>query len=333
MLTLAIETSCDETAVAVLRNKKDVLSNIVSSSVHLHSKFGGIVPEIASRFHVEYINYCIKKALKDAKVRLEDINLVAVTYGPGLVGALLVGVSMAKAISFSMGIPLIGVNHLLAHIYVNTIGKNPPRFPFVGLVISGGHTSLIYMKELDDYKILGQTQDDAAGEAFDKAAKILGLGYPGGPAIEKKSRSGDCKSIAFTRTYLDTKFNFSFSGIKTALLYKNRDLKYVRNRIANMAASFQEVVVDIIVKKTIDASIFTKTDTVVVGGGVSANLYLKNKLTRTAKHLGIKVYFPLPKFSLDNAVMIAMTGYEMFKRGRRSNLDLAVCPNLGLESL
>ena len=329
MITLGIETSCDETAAALTDGNK-ILSNKVSSSVHLFSKWGGVIPEMASRYHLEYINSVLKEALNAAGVGLKDLELIAVTQGPGLVGALLVGVSLAKSLSFSLGIPLIATNHLIAHLYANIIETPALSFPFIGLIVSGGHTSLFYLEDVDDYKLLGQTQDDAAGESYDKAAKILGLGYPGGPIIEKRARAGDGSRIKFPRSFLKKdSLDFSFSGIKTAVLYYVRDnlqktkSEEEKNALINdISSSFQEAVTDMVIEKAILGCLREKTARLAVGGGVSANLRFREKLNLEAAKSGINVFFPAPKFCLDNAAMTAGLGEALYKKGHRSDLCL-----------
>lgn len=324
MITLGIETSCDETAVAVLKDRK-ILSNVVSSSAHLHNRYGGVVPEIANRYHVEVINYCLKEAVKKAKTDLKDIGLVSVTQGPGLIGALLIGISFAKALSYSLKIPIIGTNHVIAHLWANFLAEDTPVFPFVGLVISGGHTSLLSVKGLNKYQLLGQTQDDAAGEAFDKVAKILNLGYPGGPIVEKQARkAGVSKKIKFSMpSSLDTSFDFSFSGIKTAVLYYVRAKGGVENltkeEIYGVAYGFQEAVCDALVSKTISACRAERIKTLAIGGGVSANLRLREKLKEAALLNGIKFFIPPLNLCLDNAAMTAILGYSLFKKGIRTD--------------
>jgi N6-L-threonylcarbamoyladenine synthase len=331
MLTLGIETSCDETSIAVTDSRR-VLSNRVTSSVHLHSRFGGVVPEIASRHHVEYINYVLEAALKDARVSLKEIRLIAVTRGPGLIGALLTGVSMAKALSYSLGVPLIGVNHVLAHIhsiFLNDGAK--PKFPFIGLVVSGGHTSLYVCRDFGRVKLLGQTQDDALGEAYDKVAKILGLGFPGGPVIEKAALLSEGKSdIRFPRAFLeDDSLDFSFSGIKTAVLYYVRDLGgrtrpgRLTDKVTNdICRAFQDAALDVVIEKTLLACRKTKLSRLVVGGGVSANKALRANLAAQASAGGIQVYFPPFSFCTDNGAMVALLGEELYKRGVRSTLRM-----------
>jgi len=335
MLTLGIETSCDETAVAVTDGKK-ILSNKISSSIHLFSKWGGVIPEMASRYHIEYINQVLKEALEEAGISLKDIKLIAVTQGPGLVGALLIGISFAKSLSFALGIPLIGVNHLIAHLYSNIIQNNAPSFPFVGLIISGGHTSLFYVRDSDNYSLLGQTQDDAIGESYDKVAKILGLGYPGGPIIEKRAKKGDSAHIKFPCSKLKKdSLDFSFSGIKTAVLYYTREnLETIESEkqrstiINNISASFQEAASDMVIEKTIKSCIKKGVSEIVVGGGVSANLRFREKLKIEADKLGLKVFFPPKGLCMDNAAMVAGLGESLYKKGHSSDLSLTAEPNM-----
>ncbi|NQT07072.1 MAG: tRNA (adenosine(37)-N6)-threonylcarbamoyltransferase complex transferase subunit TsaD [Candidatus Omnitrophica bacterium] len=333
MITLGIETSCDETAVAIT-DASMVLSNIVTSSVHLHSAFGGVVPEIASRFHLEYINAVLKESLETASVTLNDIELIAVTQGPGLIGSLLIGASFAKALSFSLSIPIIGVNHIAAHLYAVMIHYEKLDLPVIGLVVSGGHTSIIEMADIDRYRLLGQTQDDAAGEAFDKVAKILGLGYPGGPVIEKRARSGDPSRIRFPRSSLKKgSFDFSFSGIKTSVLYYVRDLaEGLQEDVINaICASFQEAVCDMITQNTLSACRKRRIQKLIVGGGVSANMALRNMLTESAKNWNIEVSFPPKGLSLDNAAMVAGLGEVLYKKRGPSRLDLIPSSSLSLQ--
>ncbi len=323
MLTLGIETSCDETAASVVKDGERILSNVVSSSVHLHRKFGGVVPEIASRYHVEFMGYVLKKALREASVKYKDIDLIAVTQGPGLVGALLVGISFAKALSFALGVPLVGVNHLRAHIYATTM-KAKVKFPFIGVVLSGGHTNIFLVDDFDSLRLLGKTRDDAVGEAFDKVAKILKLGYPGGPVIERLAKRGNVRSIAFPQADLGDSLDFSLSGLKTAVLYYTKENSKVK--VADVAASFQETVVDMIVGKVLLGCRKSRLKRVVVGGGVSRNSRLRNKLKRQGAKCGIKVFFPQATLCLDNAAMIAGLGYQLYKRGVSSNLNLTAIP-------
>ncbi len=331
MITLGVETSCDETSVAIT-DKNKVLSNVVSSSVHLHKKYGGVVPEIASRMHVEYIAEVLAKALADSGKTLTDVKLVAVTNGPGLVGALLTGVSMAKALSYGLGVPLIGVNHVLGHLYSSFLNeKNGIRFPFVGLVVSGGHTALFSCKGVGRQQILGQTQDDAVGEAYDKVAKLLGLGYPGGPIIEKTAALSKHENrIAFPKSYLGKdSLDFSFSGIKTAVLYYVRKVKKLdQDIVSDICYAFQEAVVDVLVEKACLACKKESAKRIVVGGGVAANSRLRTRLTQQAALSGIEVYFPKFQYCLDNAAMVGFLGESLYRRGSRSDLYLTAEPNL-----
>ena len=331
MLTLGIETSCDETGVSVT-DGRDVLSNIVSSSVHLHKKYGGVVPEIASRFHVEYILEVLDKALKSSGKRLEEIKLIAVTNGPGLVGALLTGVSLAKSLSFSLRVPMIGVNHVLSHLYSAFLGDGKkPGFPFIGLVVSGGHTALFYCRDSYKEKLLSQTQDDAAGEAFDKVAKILKLGYPGGPVVERTAKlSKNRERVKLPKTFLGANsLDFSFSGIKTAILYYVKGSKNADDEIVDICYSFQETVIDELVEKSMRAAELYKVKSIVVGGGVAANARLREKFTDAARFSGgAKVYFPDRRYCTDNAAMVGALGEELYKRGHRSDLYLSAEPNL-----
>lgn len=333
MLVLGIETSCDETGIALVDGKK-VLSNIVASSVELHKAFGGVVPEVATRHHVEYQLFVLDKALKKARRSVKDIELVSVTRGPGLVGALLIGITLAKAISFALKIPLLGVNHLVAHIYANLLNeKRPPVYPFIGLIISGGHTSLYYVRDVTDFRLLGETSDDAIGESYDKVSKMLGFGYPGGPLIEKSAKGGDPFAIDFPVAELQGTHNFSFSGVKTAVLYYIKKKKEAGKRltskdIKNISASFQQSVNGIVIKKTLACCKEKKVSRVVVGGGVSANQNLRNRLIAASRVEGINVFFPEMKFCLDNGAMVAILGEELYKKGIRSNLSLTAEPNL-----
>lgn len=340
MFTLGIETSCDETSVSVTSGKA-VLSNIVSSSVHLHKKYGGVVPEIASRFHVEFILEVLDKALVESGKSLKDIDLIAVTNGPGLVGALLTGISMGKSLSYSLKIPLIGVNHVLAHLYsIFLNGQDLPEFPFVGLVVSGGHTALFYCESSYRQELLGQTLDDAVGEAFDKVAKILGLGYPGGPIIEKRAAlSKNGNAVKFPKAFVgSSSLDFSFSGLKTAVLYHVRSLKYTIHDsryathctiINDICYAFQENALGVLVEKAFLASKIHKTKSIVVGGGVAANSRLREKFSTESRFFdGVKVYFPEKKYCMDNAAMVGVLGEELYKRSGGSDLYLSAEPNL-----
>lgn len=329
MITLGIETSCDETAAAVLQGGT-VLSSIVSSSVPLHEKYGGVVPEIASRFHVAYINRVTKKALGKARKTLRDIDLVAVTGQPGLSGSLLVGLTYARALSFSLGIPLVTVDHLRAHIYANhlTAGVQSMRYPFIGVVVSGGHTSIFVCRSLRDAQIIGRTRDDAIGEAFDKVAKILAIGYPGGPKIERYAkhyaapllgaRIRSKGAIRFPRSYLeDDSFDFSLSGIKTAVLYYVRKRRMSHSEIARIAWSFQEAVFDVLVERIRKACARFRITDVFMGGGVVCNKRLRKKLDTAGRRSGYRIAYPPAKLCLDNAAMIAGLGEMMYKHDHK----------------
>ena len=319
MLVLGIETSCDETAISIVERGRKIYSNIVSASLNFHRRYKGIVPEIASRLHLETINIVLTDALKQAKVKLDDIELIAVTSQPGLSGSLLVGICFANALCFARGLPKIEINHLNAHLYASFFNKNKPRFPFVGLVVSGGHTSLFFVESFLRIRLLGSTQDDACGEAFDKVASILGLGYPGGPIIEKLARHGNPKNISFGCSNTKYPLDFSFSGIKTAVLYYVKNIsKNTRNKnrastIADIAASFQETVIDTLIKKSILACRLKNTKRLVVGGGVAANNRLREKFNQAAEIDGLDIYFPEKQFCTDNAAMVAGLGYRLYR--------------------
>ncbi len=358
MYVLGIETSCDETAASIVKDGRRILSNVVSSSLKEHKKYGGVVPEIASRMQLESITKVVDCAVKEAKIKLKNINLVSVTCGPGLAGSLLVGISFAKSISLGLGVPLLGLNHLYSHIYANflwcrkvkntflttenrTLELSPKAiflnaehlaFPFVALIVSGGHTTLFYVRDFDKIDVLGATCDDACGEAFDKVAKILGLGYPGGPLIERLARRGNSKNLKFSCSNTKELLDFSFSGIKTAVLY------YVKKHsiapalpagrhsqlVRDVAASFQETVIDTLIKKSLLACKFKKTNRLVIGGGVAANTRLRERLYSEAEKKGLNIYFPHPKLCMDNAAMVAGLGYQLFKKGYKSGLDLNI---------
>ncbi|MBN3038044.1 MAG: tRNA (adenosine(37)-N6)-threonylcarbamoyltransferase complex transferase subunit TsaD [Candidatus Omnitrophica bacterium] len=331
MLVLGIETSCDETAISLVENGKKILSNVVASSLHLHKKYGGVVPEIATRYHVELIDYVLEQAEKEAGIDLDDVDLIAAVYGPGLVGALLIGLTLGKVLSLALGVPLLGINHLQAHVYAGMMNQRKNKFPFVALIVSGGHTSLFYVQSFLKWRKLGSTLDDAAGEAFDKVAKILDLGYPGGPIIEKTAKKGDADKIRFPRSYLgEDSLDFSFSGLKTAVLYyvKDHESRVTNHERRNIAAGFQEAVVDVLVKKTLKACLFKNVQDVVIGGGVVANGRLRERLEKELKPLGINVHVPEFALCQDNAAMVAGLAYQLYKRGKRSRLDLEVNPNL-----
>ncbi|NQU74364.1 MAG: tRNA (adenosine(37)-N6)-threonylcarbamoyltransferase complex transferase subunit TsaD [Candidatus Omnitrophica bacterium] len=328
MITLGIETSCDETAVAVLKNRQ-ILSTVVYSSMHLHKKYGGVIPEIATRHHVEVISYVLKEALKKAHMDLKAMDLISVTQRPGLIGALLVGISFAKALGYSLDVPVIGIDHVIAHLWANFLSKDYPKFPFVGLVVSGGHTSLILVKGVNKYRLLGQTQDDAVGEAFDKVAKILNLGYPGGPAVEEKAKGiNKTDGIRFSESFSrDPSLDFSFSGIKTAVLYHVKKRggveKLKEKEISEIAFGFQKEVCDTVVRKAISACKNEGVTNLAIGGGVSANSRLRKKIAEEASLNGIDFFIPTLGLCLDNAAMTAVLGYELFKKGVRSDLYMS----------
>ncbi|MBT9132794.1 MAG: tRNA N6-adenosine threonylcarbamoyltransferase [Syntrophomonadaceae bacterium] len=329
MLVLGMETSCDETAVAIVENGKKICANIVSSQLKLHHRFGGVVPELASRAHLESLPLVLRAALRRSNLSLTDIKAIAVTYGPGLIGCLIVGVSLAKSLSYALSLPLIGVNHLEGHLhsYLLTSSLSPP---FIGLVVSGGHTSLILVKDYGDYRSLGETRDDAAGEAYDKVARMLKLGYPGGPLIEKLAREGNPESVKFPRA-LPNSLDFSFSGLKTAVLYYIQKCGIANP--ADIAASFQAAVVDVLVKKSLMAVEKTGVEKIVLGGGVAANETLRRALKEAGKKKGIKVYIPPKRLATDNAAMVAAIGYYYLQRGERSDpFSLDAISDLRVES-
>ena len=330
---LAIESSCDETAAAVVVNGRDVRSNVISSQIDLHTLYGGVVPEIASRKHIEKINQVIEEALKNAEMTLDDIDAIAVTYGPGLVGALLVGVAEAKAISFARNIPLIGVHHIEGHISANYIENKELEPPFLCLVVSGGHTHLVRVADYGQYEILGKTRDDAAGEAFDKVARAIGLGYPGGPKIEKAAREGNPAAIDFPRAKIaDGVYDFSFSGLKSAVLnYLNGcRMKDIEINQADVAASFQEAVIDVLVERALLAIDEYKVDKFAIAGGVASNGALRKAMEEACAKKGVKFYHPSPILCTDNAAMIGAAGYYDYLAGKRAGLDLNAVPNLKL---
>jgi N6-L-threonylcarbamoyladenine synthase len=330
---LGIETSCDETAVAVVEDGSDVLVNLVASQVDLHRRFGGVVPELASRAHVEMLSPLVDEAMSRAGLRFSSLDGVAVTVGPGLVGALLVGLAAAKAVALATGAPFIGVNHLEGHIYANFLEQGPPRFPFVSFVVSGGHTLLAWMPEEGRYEILGQTVDDAAGEAFDKIARFLGLGYPGGPEIDRLAREGDPDAIRFPRAMEGAGYDFSLSGLKTAVIrHVRRERAEGREpHLPDVAASFQEAVVDVQVRKTIAAAKEHRVERVLLGGGVVANTRLRDRMLTAAAEAGLEVLVPPLEYCTDNAAMIACAGFYRMARGERTPLDVGADPGLALD--
>ena len=329
---LGIESSCDETAAAVVKNGREVLSNIISSQIVIHRKFGGVVPEIASRKHIENIMPVIDEALQQANVTLEDIDAVAVTYGPGLVGALLVGLSAAKSLAWATDKPLIGVNHLEGHVFANFLTDPELEPPFMALVVSGGHTALLKVTGYNSFEMLGQTRDDAAGEAFDKIARVMGLQYPGGPEIEKLALNGNPHAIEFPVAKLDAPYEFSFSGLKSAVinyLHNQEQAKREINR-ADVAASFQYAVTNALVQKAVRAMKDTGLKKIVLAGGVSANKTLQTTLAKAMSDIGAELVAPMPILCTDNAVMIACRGYFMYQAGMESPLDLNAVPSLKL---
>ena len=329
---LGIESSCDETAAAVVKNGRQVLSNIIASQIMVHRKFGGVVPEIASRKHVEQVLPVIDAALAQAGVALADIDAVAVTYGPGLVGALLVGLSAAKSLAWAAGKPLIGVNHLEGHVFANFLTDPDLEPPFLALVVSGGHTALLKVTGYNSFERLGQTRDDAAGEAFDKIARVMGMPYPGGPEIEKLARTGNSQAIEFPRAMLDNPYEFSFSGLKSAVINYLHNEEQAGRPVhkADVAASFQEAVTDVLVQKSVAALEAAELKDIVLAGGVSANQVLQDKLAAAAHRVGARLVHPEKILCTDNAVMIACRGYYQFMDGEASGLDLNADPSLKL---
>ena len=332
ILILAIESSCDETAASVVKNGREVLSDIISSQIELHTIYGGVVPEIASRKHIERINQVIEEALKEANVTFKDLTAIAVTYGPGLAGALLVGVSAAKAISFATGLALIGVHHIEGHISSNYIENKDLEPPFVCLVASGGHSHLVVVKDYGEYEIIGRTRDDAAGEAFDKVARAIGLGYPGGPKIDKLAKEGNPDAIHFPRAKTDNEYDFSFSGLKSAVLNYLNGCRMKGEEInkADVAASFQKAVVEVLVQHSILAVRNFGYDKLAVAGGVASNSSLREALKVQCDINGISFYSPSPILCTDNAVMIGSAAYYEYIKGKRSGYDLNAVPNLKL---
>lgn len=328
---LGIETSCDETSVAVIRDGKEILSNVISSQIDIHKRFGGVVPEVASRRHVEGMTLILQEGLEKAELSLEDISAIAVTYGPGLVGALLVGVSAAKSAAFAKGIPLIGVHHIAGHIYANRLVKEM-KFPLLSLVVSGGHTELVYMKEHGSYEILGQTRDDAAGEAYDKVARSLHLPYPGGPHIDRLAHEGQA-NIPLPRAWLEPgSYDFSFSGLKSAVLntLHNANQRGEEVKPEDLAASFQASVIEVLVEKTFRAVKEYQVEQLLLAGGVAANKGLREELTRRSQQEGIDLVIPPLSLCTDNAAMIAAAGYIKYQKGEFADLDLNAIPGLPL---
>ncbi|MGN1327500.1 MAG: tRNA (adenosine(37)-N6)-threonylcarbamoyltransferase complex transferase subunit TsaD [Clostridia bacterium] len=323
---MGIESSCDETSVAIVKNGREVLSNVIDTQISIHEKFGGVVPEIASRNHVEAISNVMKKAVKDANVDINQIDAIACTYGPGLVGALLVGVSYAKALSYALNKPLIGINHIKGHIAANYITHPNLEPPFLCIMMSGGNTQIIAVKDYTSFEVLGKTKDDAIGEAFDKVARVIGLGYPGGPKVDKLAQEGQA-NIELPKTHFGN-LDFSFSGIKTAVInlnHKNPDINK-----ADLAASFEKTVSEILVTNAKKAIDMTGINKIVLAGGVSANSYIRKQFDEFSKYENIQIYYPELKLCTDNGAMIAAAGYYEFLNGEKSELDLNAVPNLTL---
>lgn len=333
ILILAIESSCDETAASVVKNGREVLSNVISSQIELHKLYGGVVPEIASRKHIEKINQVIEEALGEAGVTLDDLDAIGVTYGPGLVGALLVGVAEAKAIAYAKNLPLVGVHHIEGHISANYIENKELEPPFICLVVSGGHTHLVCVKDYGTYEIIGRTRDDAAGEAFDKVARAIGLGYPGGPKIDKLSKEGNADAIAFPKARIeDAPYDFSFSGVKSSVLnYINGcKMKGEEYNQADIAASFQKAVTEVLVGNAMHAVKEYGYNKLAIAGGVASNSTLRGAMKKACEENGVEFYHPSPIFCTDNAAMIGVAAYYEYLNGTRHGWDLNAIPNLKL---
>lgn len=332
VLILAIETSCDETSAAVLKNGREVLSNIISTQIDIHKKFGGVVPEVASRHHVENISIVIEEALEKAGIGFNDLDALAVTYGPGLVGALLIGLSTAKAIAYARNLPLIGVNHIEGHICANYIADKDLEPPFVCLVASGGHSHIVHVSDYGKYEIMGRTRDDAAGEAFDKVARAIGLGYPGGPLVDKLAKQGNKAAIDFPRAYLEGSYDFSFSGLKSAVLnYLNSSkMKGIEIDNSDIAASFQEAVVDVLSHKLVKAALEKGSKYAALAGGVASNTRLREVISEKCQAKGLRVVYPSPVLCTDNAAMIGCAAYYQYLKGEVSDYTLNAVPNLSI---
>ena len=330
---LAIESSCDETSAAVVVNGREVLSNVIASQISTHEKYGGVVPEVASRMHIEAVSGVVEEALLEANITLDKIDAIGVTYGPGLVGALLVGLQFAKGLAFSSKKPLVGVNHIEGHICANYIQHKDLKPPFVSLVVSGGHTFIVHVKDYGKYEVIGQTRDDAAGEAYDKVARALGLGYPGGPKIDKLAKEGNPKAIVFPKAnFHEETLDFSFSGVKSAVLnYLNKcKMQNIEVNKADVAASFQQAVVDVLKDNVLLTCKMKNVKTIAIAGGVASNSTLRETLTNAASKRGIEVLFPAPILCTDNAAMIGSAAYFNFINGKISDLNLNAKPNLKL---
>lgn len=333
MKILAIESSCDETAAAVVEDGTKVLSNVINTQIELHKKFGGVVPEVASRKHIENISNVLDKALSDANCDLKDIDAIAVTYGPGLVGALLVGVSTAKALSFASKKPLIPVHHIKGHICANYIEHKNFKPPFICLVVSGGHSHIVYVKDFNSYEVLAKTSDDAAGEAFDKVSRVLGLGYPGGPAIQEYAKNGNPDAIKFPRVNMGKDgFDFSFSGVKTAVInyIHNAEQKNIEINKADVAASFQAAVTDVLSHHLVECAQKYKTTKIALAGGVAANKPLREACENLAKQCGMELFYPSLELCTDNAAMIGCAAYHEYKNGKLADMSLNAIANLPL---
>ena len=326
ILTLGIESSCDETSVAVVKNGREILSNIIDTQIPIHEKYGGVVPEIASRNHIEAISRVTMLALKEANVEFKDIDAITPTYGPGLVGALLVGVSYAKALSYAINKPLVGVNHIQGHIAANYLTYKELKPPFLCLLVSGGNTQIVYVKDYTEFEVLGKTRDDAIGEAFDKVARVVGLDYPGGPKVDKLAKEGQA-NIKLPKTHFENSLDFSFSGIKTAVININHNTKDINK--ADLCASFEITVTEVLIENVEKAVTQTGMKSLAIAGGVSANSYIRNEILKLESE-NLKVYMPDLKLCTDNAAMIASAGYYNFVSGRRDELDLNAVPNLKL---
>lgn len=326
VLTLGIESSCDETSVAVIKNGREILSNIIDTQIPIHEKYGGVVPEIASRNHIEAISRVTKLALKEANVEFKDIDAITPTYGPGLVGALLVGVSYAKALSYAINKPLVGVNHIQGHIAANYLTYKELKPPFLCLLVSGGNTQIVYVRDYTEFEVLGKTRDDAIGEAFDKVARVVGLDYPGGPKVDKLAKTG-IPNIKLPKTHFENSLDFSFSGIKTAVININHNTKDINK--ADLCASFEKTVTEVLIENIRKAIEQTGMKSLAIAGGVSANSYIRNEILKLQSD-DLKVYMPDLKLCTDNAAMIGSAGYYNFINGKRDELDLNAVPNLKL---